>query len=76
MMDWGGFWNQTSSWGEGAGNKALDQAQVRDAEEAFLAWAEGLLKRSDQGADKSFFGCEKLEQVIFSFRQGPVIVNL
>lgn len=53
MMDWGGFWNQTSSWGEGAGNKALDQAQVRDAEEAFLAWAEGLLKRSDQGADKS-----------------------
>lgn len=49
MMDWADFWNQTSSWGERAGNKTLDQAQVRDAEEAFLAWAEGLLRRCGQG---------------------------
>lgn len=49
----GDFWNQTNSWGERAGNEALDQAQVRDAEEAFLAWAEGLLERCGQGADKS-----------------------
>lgn len=71
MMDWGVFWNQISSWGKGAGNKvcgALDQAQVRDAEEAFLGWAEGLLNRCGQGADKreKLFGCEKLEQVIKS----------
>lgn len=49
MMDWADFWNQTSSWGDRAGNKTLDQAQVRDAEEAFLAWAEGLLRRCGQG---------------------------
>lgn len=55
MMDWGVFWNETNSWGKRAGNKvceALDHAQVRDAEEAFLGWAEGLLNRCGQGATR------------------------
>lgn len=81
MMDWDVFWNQINSWGKGAGNKvceALDQAQVRDAEESFLGWAEGLLNRCGQGAGKreKFFGCEKLERAITSFRQELVTVNL
>lgn len=54
MMEWGVPWNQTDSWGKGAGNKVcegLDQA-LGDAEEALLGWGEALLKRGAQGADK------------------------
>lgn len=78
---WVFFWNQSSFWGKGAGKKvceALDQPQVRDAEEAILSWAEGLLNRCGQGADKreKVFRCEKLKQAVTSFRQELVNANL
>lgn len=42
-----------------------------------MSQAEDLLTRCGQGADKSeVFGCEKLEQVMTSFRQVIVNVNL